>query len=100
MKIPIQFGYAIELDRWSLSLLAGTSLNFQLNRFKRTNTEEKDNSLSFCASGIVNLQAGYFIGNSTIIHIEPHFEKTFVSSKNTITPTNQISLGFGLKQFF
>ncbi len=97
LKIPIQVSYALELNRWNFSFLAGTILNFQLQYFKNNTSE---NTISFFPSGVLSLQAGYFIGNSTVIHIEPLFEKTFVSAENSVITTNQFSLGIGFKQFF
>jgi hypothetical protein len=100
LKIPIQASYAVELNRWNFSLLAGTSLNFQLQGVKSNETENQEPRVSFYSSAIVSLQAGYFIGNSTVIHIEPLFEKSFIRAENSLIPTNQFSLGIGLKQFF
>jgi len=100
LKIPIQVSYALELSRWNFSFLAGTSLNFQLQRVKSNTLENQESIVSFYSSGIVSLQAGYFIGNSTVIHIEPLFERSFSRVHNSVLPSNQFSLGIGLKQFF
>jgi hypothetical protein len=100
LKIPIQASYAIELNRWNFSFLVGTSLNFQLQNLTNHPTGAKESIVSFYPSGIVSLQAGYFVGNSTVIHVEPLFEKSFVNAQNKVIPTSQLSLGIGLKQFF
>ena len=100
LKVPIQLTYALELNRWNFSVLAGTSLNFQLKRSNGNMLEDQGNIVSIYSSGIASIQVGYFIGNSTIIHIEPLFEKSFTSVHNSIIPANQFSLSLGLKQFF
>jgi hypothetical protein len=100
LKIPIQASYTLELNRWNFSLLAGTSLNIELQHFKSDVEENQESKVSFYSSGVVSLQAGYFIGNSTVIHIEPLFEKSFIKADNSVIPTNQFSLGVGLKQLF
>ena len=100
LKVPIQLTYALELNRWNFSVLAGTSLNFQLKRSNGNMLEDQGNVVSIYSSGIASIQVGYFIGNSTIIHIEPLFEKSFTSVHNSIIPANQFSLSLGLKQFF
>lgn len=100
LKIPIQVSYAVELNRWNFSFLAGTSLNFQLQSLTRYPTGTQESIISFYPSGIVSLQAGYFVGNSTVIHVEPLFEKSFVDQENSVVSTNQFSFAVGLKQFF
>jgi hypothetical protein len=100
LKIPIQASYALELNRWNFSFLAGTSLNFQLQNLTSNPTVEQESVVSFYPSGIVSLQAGYFVGNSTVIHVEPLLEKSFISSKKSVIPSSQFSFGMGLKQFF
>lgn len=100
IKIPIQLSYTLELNRWNFSFLAGTNLNFQFKQFKSNSRDRKENIASMSASGIVSLQAGYFIGNSTLIQIQPFYENSFNKSGNSLIPSNQIYIGFGIKQFF
>ncbi len=100
LKIPIQASYAVELNRWNFSFLAGTSLNFQLQNLTSKPTGDQESIVSFYPSGTVSLQAGYFVGNSTVIHVEPLLEKSFVNSAQSVIRTSQFSIGVGLKQFF
>ena len=100
LKVPCQLSYKIELNRWSFSLLTGTSLNFQLQRYKGNSRDQEETIASFSVSGILSLQAGYYISNSTVIQVEPFFEKSFVNGPNNVTPSSQFSIGIGLKQFF
>lgn len=100
LKIPIQASYAVELNRWNFSFLAGTSLNFQLQNLTSNPTGEQETIVSFYPSGIVSLQAGYFVGNSTVIHVEPLLEKSFFNSEQSVISSSQFSFGIGLKQFF
>jgi hypothetical protein len=100
LEIPIQASYAVELNRWNFSFLAGTSLNFQLQNLTNHPVDAKKSIVAFYTSGIVSLQAGYFVGNSTVIHVEPQFEKSFVNTANSAMSNSQISVGVGLKHFF
>lgn len=100
LKIPAQVSYKAELNRWSFHALAGTSLNFQLQQMKSNSEKGKETLVSFHPSGIISLQTGYYLGNSTNIYIEPIFEKSFIKDHNSVFPSNQFSIGFGLIQFF
>ena len=100
IKVPIQVSYKVELKKWSLMALLGTSLNFQLYRFKGNIEQARAHHTSFYPSGILSLQAHYFLGNSTTLFVEPIFEKSFQNSQNNLFPSNQLSIGLGLKQFF
>lgn len=100
LKIPIQASYALEWNRWNFSFLAGTSLNFLLKDIEIKGLESQKDIISFYPSGIASIQAGYFVTNSTIVQVEPFFEKHFVNRENNLVSSNQFSLCVGLKQIF
>jgi len=100
LRVPIQGSYSLKRDSWNFSLLAGTSLNLLLKQLEINSLENQENIISFFPSGIISFQAGYFITNSSVVHIEPFFEKSFINGENSVVPDNQFSIGIGLKHFF
>lgn len=99
-KIPIQASYGLKMQRWNFGFLAGTSLNFRAKNLTSYPVNSQETVVSFYPSGIFSIQAGYFVRTSTVVHVEPFFEKSIVRAENSVIPSSQISLGIGLKQFF
>jgi hypothetical protein len=100
LKIPIQVSYAMAMDKWNFSLLAGASLNFQLEKLSKHPSSEAELLVSFFPTAILSGQAGYTIRESTIISLEPVLEGLFSEMFADKLGSYRISIGLGVKQFF